>query len=596
MNADRAAETLRYLLTGGNRPSGRAVLLTGGWGSGKTFLWNNMVVPTLDRPSLYVSAFGAESPAAFKTRLLSGIVHGAVSRTGVDKSRKVREVGDKIKQSMGRSGTGIMSILSSVGNSLLKRVDVDPLQLFEFLDAQTVICIDDIERISPQFATQDLLAMSNFLTEHRRFDVVLVSNEEQIGNGDTRVRDAYLRYKEKTVHREVHLEADIPSIFERVLCSAIGSVTAQAEIRNGRETVLETFGRAKEENIRVLGRLFTSLELLASFGVTKLSVEHLRLLSSFTILSAKGGLESPEFYAFEPLEVRIAAHMRRRQEQREELQKRTDFLERFFGDNEYSFDKKIYQLALQGEVDDAHFRQLSTPRPSQSKEEATYQKVVNGDWRYWSDAQVRDLLGETENVLRSDHKLDWRAALKLLAYSRFLAKIIRTELPSDLGPTVAENVEKRILEAKREDLVPYDRAWELHMQDLGDLVKEETAVVKKALSLAERGAYRKVLVASIDGRDVASFLKLLQQDLTAAGDVLFDDGCLERIWDARKGAAQFFLAAVEALLHELNSWAHTNATISARRDVVLARLKLAAEDSSEGHMDRWRFSTLVKSG
>ena len=190
MNADRAAETLRYLLTGGNRPSGRAVLLTGGWGSGKTFLWNNMVVPTLDRPSLYVSAFGAESPAAFKTRLLSGIVHGAVSRTGVDKSRKVREVGDKIKQSMGRSGTGIMSILSSVGNSLLKRVDVDPLQLFEFLDAQTVICIDDIERISPQFATQDLLAMSNFLTEHRRFDVVLVSNEEQIGNGDTRVRDA----------------------------------------------------------------------------------------------------------------------------------------------------------------------------------------------------------------------------------------------------------------------------------------------------------------------------------------------------------------------------------------------------------------------
>jgi hypothetical protein len=183
-----------------------------------------------------------------------------------------------------------------------------------------------------------------------------------------------------------------------------------------------------------------------------------------------------------------------------------------------------------------------------------------------------------------------------LAYSRFLAEIIRTELPSDLGPTVAENVEKRILEAKREDLVPYDRAWELHMQDLGDLVKEETAVVKKALSLAERGAYRKVLVASIDGRDVASFLKLLQQDLTAAGDVLFDDGCLERIWDARKGAAQFFLAAVEALLHELNSWAHTNATISARRDVVLARLKLAAEDSSEGHMDRWRFSTLVKSG
>ena len=596
MNADRAAETLKHLLAGGNRASGRAVLLTGSWGSGKTFLWNNMVVPALDRPSLYVSAFGAESPAAFKARLLSGIVRGTVSRTGVDKSSKVREVGDKIKQGMGRSGTGIMSTLSSVGNSLLKRVEVDPLQLFEFLDAQTVICIDDIERISPQFATQDLLAISNFLTEHRRFDVVLVSNEEQIGNGDTSVRDAYLRYKEKTVHREVHLEADIPSIFERVLCSAIGSATVQAEIRNGRETILETFGRVKEENIRVLGRLFSSLELLASFGVTKLSVEHLRLLSSFTILSAKVGLEPPEFYAFEPLGVRITAHMNRRQEQREELQKRTDFLERFFGDNDYSFDKGIYQLALQGEVDVAHFKQLSAPRPLQSKEEETYQKVVNGDWRYWSDVQVRALLGETESALRSDRQLDWKAALKLLAYSRFLAKIIGMELPSDLGSTVAGNVEKRILEAKREDLVQYDRAWELHMQDLGDLVKEETAVVKKALSLAERTAYRKALVASIDGRDAVSFHKLLQQDLTAAGEILFDDGCLDRIWDTRKGAAQFFLAAVEALLHELNTWAHTDAAISARRDDALARLKHAAEDASEGYMDRWRLSMLVKSG
>jgi hypothetical protein len=192
--------------------------------------------------------------------------------------------------------------------------------------------------------------------------------------------------------------------------------------------------------------------------------------------------------------------------------------------------------------------------------------------------------------------LDWKAALKLLAYSRFLAKIIGMELPSDLGSTVAGNVEKRILEAKREDLVQYDRAWELHMQDLGDLVKEETAVVKKALSLAERTAYRKALVASIDGRDAVSFHKLLQQDLTAAGEILFDDGCLDRIWDTRKGAAQFFLAAVEALLHELNTWAHTDAAISARRDDALARLKHAAEDASEGYMDRWRLSMLVKSG
>lgn len=71
MNATDAAASMDHLLRTGKQSSGRAILLNGNWGSGKTFLWKSIVAPKLKRQCLYVSAFGAENPAALKTRLLS---------------------------------------------------------------------------------------------------------------------------------------------------------------------------------------------------------------------------------------------------------------------------------------------------------------------------------------------------------------------------------------------------------------------------------------------------------------------------------------------------------------------------------------------
>src|SRR5690242_19195574 len=97
--ANDKLKTLLTLLSRDQRKVGRAILITGPWGCGKTFFWRNEAVPQLqERQSVYVTAFGAEGAAAFKSRLLTKflfaiIPSGTASAIAVHwLTRKVRGV------------------------------------------------------------------------------------------------------------------------------------------------------------------------------------------------------------------------------------------------------------------------------------------------------------------------------------------------------------------------------------------------------------------------------------------------------------------------------------------------------------------------
>src|SRR5690242_1047195 len=132
MNASDAQKLLVALLSRGKASGGRATLITGPWGCGKTYLWKRLVAPETQRPSVYVSAFGATSADDLKSRLLTQFVLGIVSRKGAT-SREKPTLTERASMFFGRPGKAVVAALNSAGGAALQRVRLDPLELAELL-------------------------------------------------------------------------------------------------------------------------------------------------------------------------------------------------------------------------------------------------------------------------------------------------------------------------------------------------------------------------------------------------------------------------------------------------------------------------------
>jgi hypothetical protein len=285
-----------------------------------------------------------------------------------------------------------------------------------------------------------------------------------------------------------------------------------------------------------------------------------------------------------------------RRAQSDESKDRLAFLERYFGDGDYSYDSEIYRLVRKGEVDVTHVQELSAPRPQPSAAEQLAQRVASGDWRYWSDEEVKKLVTQIVDLLDSGPPLHWRATLELLAYGRFLAEIIHVELPANLGPKVADTISRRFATEAPTNILPADREWKMRLGDLSEYVKDETAVVKREIARTQRAETRNRLIASIDAGDISAFQSLLGQDATACSEILFDEHVLDRLLATRRTSTHFFWSGVEVVLHELGTWSGTDPALQERRVSLLARLKSLAEDSKEDYMARWRLGHVVKRG
>jgi len=57
---------------------------------------------------------------------------------------------------------------------------------------------------------------------------------------------------------------------------------------------------------------------------------------------------------------------------------------------------------------------------------------------------------------------------------------------------------------------------------------------------------------------------------------------------------EFFSDALRALEYALRTWTGVDPALRVRRDNLLDRVRAIVEDDSEGYMERWRLSGLLK--
>ncbi|OOY14323.1 hypothetical protein [Thioclava sp. DLFJ4-1] len=165
-----------------SNPEPEVLCLRGGWGVGKTFLWNQRLdtadkegIAALDAYS-YVSLFGLKNLAELRL----SVFQNCQSLNGSKRKRGVRDLESYVNNTVGwRSKIGLLKAVPFVGN--LSDDDAASL-LSSVLSQKQFVCIDDIERRGSGLGVKEVLGYASFLKEEKRSKVVILLNEGELGD------------------------------------------------------------------------------------------------------------------------------------------------------------------------------------------------------------------------------------------------------------------------------------------------------------------------------------------------------------------------------------------------------------------------------
>lgn len=275
MSQTRAlAEIVRFLSTA----SAEVLSVSGRWGVGKTYAWDQALsahrAATPLRRYAYVSVFGLRSLDELKT----AIVQSTVSLDGKDLEPTVDSFVEhvssaaglrKLGEELGRKGLGIFSRGVSAIPYAGKLADLLAPGAALLIRNQ-IICVDDLERAGQGLNVADILGLVSSLRERRGCKILLLLNENGLGDQ----APTFQKYLEKVVDQAVRFE---PTAQESA-AAALNQVDALAVRLGERTTELGV------KNIRVIRRIrrflsFVEAELVGLHdGVTEKVVHSIALL------------------------------------------------------------------------------------------------------------------------------------------------------------------------------------------------------------------------------------------------------------------------------------------------------------------------------
>lgn len=263
-----------------------AVLLTGLWGSGKTWFIKDFIESHLPHPErvLYLSLYGVQSIDDIESeffRLQHPILGSKPARILGRLARGVLKASINFDLDGDGKADGNLSG-SSPSEKILESVT---------LDAGCILVLDDLERCSIPIA--DLLGYVNQFIEHGGVKAILIANEEEL-----RTHVNYGRIKEKLIGRTFGIIPEVRSALEH-FAADLPNENARKVVQNNYELIERVYECSEYKNLRLVryalwdfDRLLQQLEL-ATFRSEQLLVDLLALFLSYSFEIHSGAI-TPE--------------------------------------------------------------------------------------------------------------------------------------------------------------------------------------------------------------------------------------------------------------------------------------------------------------
>ena len=197
------------------RETNNALLITGKWGVGKTYFFNNILSREIEKTSIK-----GDTSSTFTSIRVS--LFGVTNIDDIGR-RIFTELFPRLEKGI-KIGKGIAKLLLSIPiteASILKKI----LELISEIEADNgtknniinsmtsriVICFDDLERVSKDFPIENLIGCINNLTENYDLKTLIIGNTDKIN------KDEFNEIKEKLIGVEIEFDNDIKSIFDDII-------------------------------------------------------------------------------------------------------------------------------------------------------------------------------------------------------------------------------------------------------------------------------------------------------------------------------------------------------------------------------------------
>ncbi|GAA8369834.1 hypothetical protein Hpkin14_06380 [Helicobacter pylori] len=164
-----------------------AIAINGEWGIGKTYLWKNELAPLireeLKKNPIYTSVFGKKDERA--------IIEDLVAQFLSVKNQQPKSMGDIVNGALSLFGINVNV------DFLFKMFKKEHME-------NTIVCIDEFERLSDKIQAQDILGLISELKEHKGCCVIAIYNDHKLFADETQneqKRKIFDTYCEKVFDR-----------------------------------------------------------------------------------------------------------------------------------------------------------------------------------------------------------------------------------------------------------------------------------------------------------------------------------------------------------------------------------------------------------
>lgn len=260
-----------------------ALLLTGEWGCGKSYLVKEIAKELNENKRAAVaviSLFGLDSVATINHRVKEeyfNLAFGSVGKAVKKVSKGISTVA-KDGLAVANAATDGLPGLGAASQGVSAIMSYD---LFGFISVKNtvgkgrnshnfVLIFDDLERCN--ITPKDLLGAINEYVENKQIKVIIVAEEGKITS------DKYKEYKEKLISRTLRMRADyqilITNIIKKYSQTAKGYSQFLIENRN---LIIQAFCESKTNNLRIVRTILSDFErIYEAWKETEVKTDNLK--------------------------------------------------------------------------------------------------------------------------------------------------------------------------------------------------------------------------------------------------------------------------------------------------------------------------------
>lgn len=269
-------EVLSYI---SQKSNNGALLLTGKWGCGKTYLISNIISELNtgnDYLAVSVSLFGINEIAQLHKKVKEEVffsrgmdkVPGNVRKFGKKAKQVITPIANALKE-YSKIAKGMNTVLSvSAQDFFFVEKKIRCFSNNDFVDKDLVLFFDDFERSKTDRI--DLMGTINDYSENKGIKVIIIADEEHINENE------YKEFKEKLVSRTIRIRSDYQSSIKSIVNSYEETSMGYRDfLQNNLDVIFQVFEESQTENLRLVKKYLMDYErVYAAWRGTEIPNDH----------------------------------------------------------------------------------------------------------------------------------------------------------------------------------------------------------------------------------------------------------------------------------------------------------------------------------